>query len=96
MTPKEIQEMWMKKLNYMWFHKDRDFYFKDGSKDEFNWPWVHQGQGPMILHFDMFTTSVDIFSNEEQRSKWMPLVRNMDILGCYAQTEIGHGSDVSS
>lgn len=27
--------------------------------------------------------------------KWGPLLDNYDIQGCYAQTEIGHGSDVT-
>jgi alkylation response protein AidB-like acyl-CoA dehydrogenase len=35
-------------------------------------------------------------ANEEQAKKWLPLCREMKILGSYAQTEIGHGSDVSS
>ena len=26
----------------------------------------------------------------------MPLVKNFKIMGCYAQTELGHGSDVQS
>ena len=36
------------------------------------------------------------FSTEEQYKKWVPPAKNYDFLGCYAQTEIGHGSDVSS
>lgn len=34
------------------------------------------------------------FSNEEQRQKWGTLSQRMNILGCYAQTELGHGSNV--
>lgn len=33
--------------------------------------------------------------NEEQQKLWIPKVRNMSILGTYAQTEIGHGSDIA-
>ena len=44
----------------------------------------------------MFRTSVEQFSNEEQRLKWMPKVINHDILGCYAQTELGHGSNIAA
>ena len=36
------------------------------------------------------------FSTPEQQAKWMPLTVNYKIHGCYAQTEIGHGSDVAS
>lgn len=34
-------------------------------------------------------------STDAQREKWLPKVRNLDILGCYAQTELGHGSNVA-
>jgi len=33
--------------------------------------------------------------DEQQRQHWMPLIAHHKILGCYAQTELGHGSDVS-
>ena len=44
----------------------------------------------------MFMLSVENLSNEEQKARWLPQIRNIDILGCYAQTELGHGSDVAS
>jgi len=34
--------------------------------------------------------------NEEQQKEWLPKVRNLRILGAYAQTEIGHGSDIAA
>jgi len=35
-------------------------------------------------------------SNDEQYKKWVPLCKQYKISGCYAQTELGHGSDVGS
>jgi acyl-CoA oxidase len=38
---------------------------------------------------------LNLFANEEQRKKWLPEALQYNIHGCYVQTEIGHGSDVS-
>jgi len=43
----------------------------------------------------MFLNACQAMMNEEQQKKWIPKVRNMSILGTYAQTEIGHGSDIA-
>lgn len=43
----------------------------------------------------MFTNSIETFCDDEQVAKWLPMTKNLDIIGCYAQTEIGHGSNVS-
>ena len=43
----------------------------------------------------MFRPSVETFSSEEQLRHWGPKSTNADIHGCYAQTEIGHGSNVA-
>lgn len=32
--------------------------------------------------------------SDEQLAKWLPLAKNYSILGCYAQTELGHGSNL--
>lgn len=39
--------------------------------------------------------TVQIMANAEQRKRWLPQINNCDILGCYAQTELGHGSNVA-
>lgn len=44
----------------------------------------------------MFRTAVDVCASDEQKQIWMPLIEQMDIIGCYAQTELGHGSDVQN
>lgn len=47
------------------------------------------------LTISMFRLSVENLSNEEQKAYWMPKIRNLDLFGCYAQTELGHGSNVA-
>lgn len=44
----------------------------------------------------MFRSSLEYLANDEQKAKWIPLVKNVDIVGCYAQTELGHGSNVAA
>ena len=43
----------------------------------------------------MFRLTVENLANAEQLAYWMPKVANVDIIGCYAQTELGHGSNVA-
>lgn len=43
----------------------------------------------------MFMMTIQIMGNEEQRARWLDKVRQCNILGCYAQTELGHGSNVA-
>jgi acyl-CoA oxidase len=50
--------------------------------------------GPYALQSTMFVTSVREQSNDEQKAYWLPKVENFDIIGCYGQTELGHGSNV--
>lgn len=39
---------------------------------------------------------VKVLGNEEQTREWAPKISNRDWIACYAQTELGHGSDVQS
>jgi acyl-CoA oxidase len=49
---------------------------------------------PYALHTVMFLTSIREQANEEQFKEWMPKVESWEIIGCYGQTELGHGSNV--
>lgn len=42
----------------------------------------------------MFVPTLMYQTSPEQRAKLLPLAQNFSILGAYAQTELGHGSNV--
>lgn len=42
----------------------------------------------------MFIPFIKGQGTDEQKQKWLSLARKMQIIGCYAQTELGHGSNV--
>ncbi|KAL3665486.1 hypothetical protein V7S43_009521 [Phytophthora oleae] len=46
------------------------------------------------VHNSMFVPTLENQGDDEQRAKWLPLAKNYKILGAYAQTELGHGSNV--
>ncbi|KAF1332828.1 Acyl-coenzyme a oxidase, partial [Globisporangium splendens] len=49
---------------------------------------------PVDVHRAMFVPTLENQADEEQQAKWLPLARDYKILGAYAQTELGHGSNV--
>jgi acyl-CoA oxidase len=53
----------------------------------------HTGHG---LHLEMFAACIKDLGNKVQRAKWLELAYDFKIMGCYAQTEMGHGSDVQN
>jgi hypothetical protein len=42
----------------------------------------------------MFIPSIRSQGSPEQQAKWLPLCYNLNIIGTYAQTELGHGTFV--
>ncbi|PYI29958.1 acyl-CoA oxidase, partial [Aspergillus indologenus CBS 114.80] len=49
---------------------------------------------PFGLNFLMFRRTINRQGTAEQKRYWLPLIDRMEINGCYAQTELGHGSHV--
>ena len=49
---------------------------------------------PTSLHWVMFVPNILTLCDEEQQSRWLPLCRDWKMIGCYAQTELGHGSNI--
>lgn len=47
-----------------------------------------------VVEQGMFVPAIKGQGTLEQQQKWLPLANKMQIIGCYAQTELGHGSNV--
>jgi len=50
--------------------------------------------GTLSNHFGLFLPTVMAQASEEQLSKWLSPTYALQIIGAYAQTELGHGSNV--
>ncbi|KAL0091093.1 acyl-CoA dehydrogenase/oxidase C-terminal [Phycomyces blakesleeanus] len=49
---------------------------------------------PLTLHFQAFVPVINTIGTPEQSRKWIGAVKRHAVLGCYAQTELAHGSNV--
>lgn len=47
------------------------------------------------MNLTMFMQTIETLGDKEQVDKWLPMIRDLKMIGCYAQTELGHGSDVA-
>lgn len=43
----------------------------------------------------MFYACIESLADDEQQAKWLPMIKDIKMIGCYAQTELGHGSNVA-
>uniref|UniRef100_M4B9A9 Acyl-coenzyme A oxidase n=1 Tax=Hyaloperonospora arabidopsidis (strain Emoy2) TaxID=559515 RepID=M4B9A9_HYAAE len=47
-----------------------------------------------LLHTLMFVKNLGLLFTDEQQTRWMEMAKQWRMIGCYAQTELGHGSNV--
>lgn len=62
-----------------------------------DFPMIYAALGddlPTSLHWIMFVPNIISLGDDEQKAEWLPLCRDWRMIGCYAQTELGHGSNV--
>lgn len=55
-------------------------------------PGIIKDGNPLGLHFIVFIPALLGQSSVEQRGEWLARAWNLEILGTYAQTELGHGT----
>ncbi len=51
--------------------------------------------GALGLHVGMFLPTIELLGTKEQREEWLPRARTLEIIGTYAQTELGHGTNLA-
>ncbi|PWA02244.1 hypothetical protein BB558_001622 [Smittium angustum] len=56
--------------------------------------YIQDASGPYRLHRGMFMPTLERQATDEQKKAFLEKARNYEIIGCYAQTEMGHGSNV--
>ncbi|CAD6185264.1 unnamed protein product [Caenorhabditis auriculariae] len=49
---------------------------------------------PISLHFAMFIPALQGQADDEQKREWLDRAIRMEIIGTYAQTELGHGTNL--
>merc|ERR1719440_2316912 len=50
--------------------------------------------GSLGIHFSMFLSFIRTQANEEQQERWLGPAQQAQFFGAYAQTELGHGSNL--
>ena len=79
----QARELIRLKLTYDWSHAQ----FMEAVRMTDNYL-------PVQPQFRIFLSNLDRQGNDEQRALWLPKAERFEIFGSYAQTELGHGSNV--
>jgi len=98
MTREEMIEDWWRRY-MVWNSIESPLHEKDSILEQLPFSNIFSrivGVGTLDLHMSMFTNCMAMFTTEEQKKKWLQKTLNNNIIGCYAQTEIGHGSNVNA
>ena len=51
-------------------------------------------QTPLGVHYKLFIPTLKNLCNSKQVEKFLRPAEKLEIVGCYAQTELSHGSDI--
>ena len=89
--PELLTEMYKKSARFLQMF---DMYKEDDDKHILELGYHFQYTLPLATHWAMFRKAIEMLGTTRQREKWVKLIRENKIFGAYAQTELGHGSDV--
>uniref|UniRef100_A0A182JXZ0 Acyl-coenzyme A oxidase N-terminal domain-containing protein n=1 Tax=Anopheles christyi TaxID=43041 RepID=A0A182JXZ0_9DIPT len=100
LSHKELYEETIRQATAI-FRKVRKFHEDRGNGDPSNYMQILGGllgngiirQGnPLGIHFAMFVPALLGHGSPEQQAEWLPRALKCQMLGTYAQTELGHGT----
>lgn len=74
----------------------KDEWFTNHDPTRMQWSYLILGEMHAHLNQSMFATCIQNLTTESQAQKWLPQVQKLSMLGSYAQTELGHGSDIAA
>lgn len=74
---------------------DRDMYLLNLAAEAYHTGGMDPGQTPWLLHYGMFQSGIRKLGSDSQAAHWDKNVRSLKFMGCYAQTELGHGSNIA-
>lgn len=83
MDREQQMKTWWERLNFC-YKLNAKKYFYDVEPGPFSWSYLHLGVNPLFLHYQMFYTSIERLASDEQIAKWMPKVKSLQMVGCYA------------
>jgi len=69
---------------FQWFKHDAQRFFYSVKSAPFSPFYLLPGVSPVLLHYGMFVTAIEMLGSDEQGEIWLPRARKMAILGCYA------------
>ena len=83
---KHFMEIHWEHLNSGYRPKGQDMSFMSAAK--------FGKTGPLSLQCGVFMSTLRSQTSDEQKEWWLGRAQRLGLIGCYAQTELGHGSNV--
>ena len=97
MTREEKMEDASRRYNVVAALNRKEFFDENPVQTYSLWQGLHVdgGYNSYSVHGMMFQKTIENLGTDEQVSKYLPQAQALKIIGCYAQTELGHGSNVA-
>lgn len=101
-TMEEQREVTMKRLVYLlergvfkgWLVKEADAELRKLALQEVIAVFDHSLSIKIGTHFFLWSSAIQFFGTQRHHEKWLKLTEDYKIKGCFAMTELGHGSNV--